>query len=113
MPVDLTHTHTHTHTHTQPRVLTTDVNHLHRMLKRFAINFAVAFAYYAFFYVGLYVLKLSGRKYIEGSYPTFHNMLHNMWYWSLVSSCLCARWRGFMTNDSRHCVKHVIVFGWS
>lgn len=52
--------------------------------KRFALNFAVAFAYYAFFFVGLYVFKMSGRKYLENSYPTVGNMAHNMYYWTLA-----------------------------
>jgi len=51
--------------------------------RRFLLNFAVAFAYYAFFFVGLYVFKMAGRKYLEGSYPTAGNMAHNLWYWSL------------------------------
>ena len=47
--------------------------------KRFVINYVVAFVYYAFFFVGLYVLNMGGRKYLPGSYPTAGNMLHNMW----------------------------------
>lgn len=54
-----------------------------RILPRFYLNFIVAFVYYAFFYAGLYVFRLSGRKFLEGSYPTLGNMVHNMWYWML------------------------------
>lgn len=56
---------------------------LRRVLPRFLLNLAVAFAYYSFFFLGLYVFKLSGRKYLEGSYPTVGNMVHNLWYWGL------------------------------
>ena len=51
--------------------------------QRFALNFAVAFAYYGFFFAALYIFKLAKRKYRPNSYPTLGNMAHNMWYWTL------------------------------
>tara|TARA_B110000208_G_scaffold190247_1_gene253703 strand:- start:1192 stop:2742 length:1551 start_codon:yes stop_codon:yes gene_type:complete len=54
------------------------------MLPRFALNFAVAFAYYGFFFAALYIFKCGAtRKYRPGSFPTVGNMAHNLWYWSL------------------------------
>ena len=52
-------------------------------LSRLRSNFLVAFCYYGYFYIGLYVLKQSKRKYNPGSYPTLGNMLHNLYYWTL------------------------------
>jgi len=54
------------------------------MLTRFALNYSVAFAYYAFFYFGLYYGDWAARKFRPGVYPTAGNMAHNMWYWSLA-----------------------------
>ena len=34
------------------------------LIKRFLLNYAVAFVYYGFFFAGLYVFELSGRKYV-------------------------------------------------
>ena len=39
------------------------------LAERFALNFAVAFAYYAFFFTGLYVFKMSGRKVTRSANP--------------------------------------------
>ena len=53
---------------------------------RLYLNAAVAFAYYGFFFAGLYLVPhLTGasRKFRPGSYPTAGNMLHNLWYWAL------------------------------
>lgn len=54
------------------------------LLRRFVLNYFVAFSYYAFFFVGLYVQRRSKRKFRPGSFPTFGNMAHNLWYWSLA-----------------------------
>eukprot|EP00040_Diaphanoeca_grandis_P025498 m.141293 g.141293 ORF g.141293 m.141293 type:complete len:487 (-) comp30177_c0_seq1:252-1712(-) len=54
------------------------------LLDRFFLNYAVAFIYYAFFYVGLYHLNLADRKFAPNSFPTVGNMAHNMYYWSLA-----------------------------
>ena len=54
------------------------------LLPRFALNYSVAFVYYAFFFAGLYIFKLSKRKFLPNSYPTAGNMVHNLWYWSLA-----------------------------
>ena len=51
--------------------------------RRLALNFAVAFAYYGFFFVALYVAKTAERKYRPNSTPTAGNMAHNLWYWTL------------------------------
>lgn len=65
--------------------------------KRFAVNFSVALAYYGFFYVALYVKKLSQRKFQPGVYPTAGNIVHDVWYWTLgivqwtVHECLMVR----------------------
>jgi sterol desaturase/sphingolipid hydroxylase (fatty acid hydroxylase superfamily) len=50
---------------------------------RFALNFSVAFAYYGYFYYGLFIAGWAGRKYLPGVYPTRGNMMHNLWYWLL------------------------------
>ena len=52
-------------------------------LSRFAMNYCVAFVYYGFFHYGLYVARWGKRKFVEGSYPSAGNMLHNLYYWSL------------------------------
>lgn len=54
------------------------------LLKRFALNYTVAFIYYGFFYVGLYWMNLASRKFAPDSFPTFGNMMHNLYYWSLA-----------------------------
>ena len=53
------------------------------VLPRLCLNFAVALAYYGFFYVGLYVRQLAKRKYAPEKFPTAGNMAHNLYYWSL------------------------------
>lgn len=50
------------------------------LLSRFFLNFLIAFAYYGFFYVGLYHMHWGERKFKEGSYPTLANMVHNLWF---------------------------------
>ena len=56
------------------------------VLKRLALNFSVAFAYYGYWHAVLYRTKDQGgasRKYEPDSWPTAGNMAHNLWYWSL------------------------------
>ncbi|KAH8072013.1 C-4 methylsterol oxidase [Aureococcus anophagefferens] len=56
------------------------------VLKRLALNFSVAFAYYGYWHFMLYRTKDQGgasRKYEPDSWPTAGNMAHNLWYWSL------------------------------
>jgi len=80
------------------------------ILPRFALNYCVAFAYYAFFFVALYAAGLADRKFSKESYPTVGNMLHNLYYWSLAIvqwtwwECVMVRlWAtgvvSFTTND--------------
>ena len=52
-------------------------------LRRLGLNLGVSFAYYGFFFAGLYLWGWSERKFAPGSYPTVGNMLHNFWYWGL------------------------------
>jgi sterol desaturase/sphingolipid hydroxylase (fatty acid hydroxylase superfamily) len=52
-------------------------------LRRFGLNLGVSFAYYGFFFAGLYLWGWSDRKFAPGSFPTVGNMLHNFWYWTL------------------------------
>lgn len=65
--------------------------------RRFAINFAVAFLYYGFFFYGLYGAGWANRKFRPGVYPSTGNMAHNLWYWCLgvvqwsASECLMVR----------------------
>ena len=49
---------------------------------RLVLNYSVAFSYYAFFHVGLYWRGWGSRKYTQNM-PTWGNMAHNLWYWSL------------------------------
>mmetsp|Transcript_9529 Transcript_9529/g.18067 ORF Transcript_9529/g.18067 Transcript_9529/m.18067 type:complete len:511 (-) Transcript_9529:134-1666(-) len=53
------------------------------VLKRLALNFSVAFPYYAFFHIGLYYKGWGQRKFRPGTFPTAGNMAHNLYYWSL------------------------------
>lgn len=53
------------------------------ILPRLFLNFAVAFAYYGFFYFGLYISHSSSRKFSPEKFPTAGNMAHNLYYWSL------------------------------
>ncbi|CAJ1336740.1 unnamed protein product [Effrenium voratum] len=53
------------------------------VLPRLCLNFAVALAYYGFFYFGLYVSHWSSRKFAPDRFPTSGNMAHNLYYWSL------------------------------
>lgn len=50
---------------------------------RLAFNFTACFAYYSFFFVHLYMLQSSKRKFYPGSWPTRGNMAHNVWFWAL------------------------------
>ncbi|GMH50762.1 hypothetical protein TL16_g00861 [Triparma laevis f. inornata] len=50
---------------------------------RLLVNCTLAFAYYFFFYFGLYIANWGKRKFYPGNYPTMGNMAHNMWYWFL------------------------------
>lgn len=50
---------------------------------RLLVNCALAFAYYFFFYFGLYIANWGKRKFYPGNYPTIGNMAHNMCYWFL------------------------------
>jgi len=76
------------------------------LVSRFLLNFGVAFAYYAFFYVGLYIFHLGDRKYKPGYYPKFANMAHNLWYWTLgvvqwtfLEYVMCRAWaEGFAAS---------------
>eukprot|EP00941_MAST-03F_sp_MAST-3F-sp1_P003229 g3229.t1 len=67
------------------------------MLTRFIYNYVIAFTYYGFFHYGLYWADWGKRKYIEGSYPTAGNMMHNLWYWSLGIG-QWTMWEFFMTR---------------
>jgi hypothetical protein len=49
------------------------------MLRRFAINYGVAFLYYGFFFAALYLAGRAKRKYNPGVFPTAGNMAHNLW----------------------------------
>lgn len=53
------------------------------MLERLAVNVAVGIAYYGYFWVALYRMKWSQRKFKPGSFPTAGNMAHNVYYWFL------------------------------
>jgi len=53
------------------------------ILPRLFLNLAVAFAYYGFFYFGLYISNWSSRKFAPEKFPTAGNMAHNLYYWSL------------------------------
>jgi len=53
------------------------------VLPRFFLNLTIASAYYTFFFVTLYLLDWSSRKYSPKAYPTFGNMIHNIYYWGL------------------------------
>ena len=53
------------------------------ILPRLFLNFAVAFAYYGFFYFGLYISHWSSRKFSPEKFPTAGNMAHNLYYWIL------------------------------
>mmetsp|Transcript_94937 Transcript_94937/g.307004 ORF Transcript_94937/g.307004 Transcript_94937/m.307004 type:complete len:417 (-) Transcript_94937:181-1431(-) len=65
--------------------------------KRTAVIFSISFVYYSFFFAVLYVKPLAGRKYRPGVFPTFGNICHDMWYWSLgvlqwsLSECAMTR----------------------
>ena len=56
------------------------------ILKRFALNYGVALAYYSYFFFFLYVRNPSPakRKFRPDSWPTASNMAHNLYYWSLA-----------------------------
>mmetsp|Transcript_50061 Transcript_50061/g.116836 ORF Transcript_50061/g.116836 Transcript_50061/m.116836 type:complete len:451 (+) Transcript_50061:117-1469(+) len=53
------------------------------VLPRLWINFAIAFAYYGFYYFALYVQGWAKRKFAPERFPTAGNMAHNLYYWSL------------------------------
>eukprot|EP00811_Abedinium_folium_P033732 NODE_6674_length_1649_cov_9.680026.p1 GENE.NODE_6674_length_1649_cov_9.680026~~NODE_6674_length_1649_cov_9.680026.p1 ORF type:complete len:457 (-),score=129.84 NODE_6674_length_1649_cov_9.680026:206-1576(-) len=60
---------------------------LKSVLLRLAVNFAYAFAYYAFFFVTLYQCGLAQRKYSQ-KFPTPANMAHDLYYWFLGVMCV-------------------------
>ena len=53
------------------------------ILPRFVFNLTLGLVYYGFFFSALYVFSYSQRKFSPESYPTFGNMMHNMYYWGL------------------------------
>lgn len=53
------------------------------VLARLALNLAVAFSYYGFFFAGLYWRGWAARENQPGVRPTAGNIAHNLWYWSL------------------------------
>lgn len=69
------------------------------MGRRMAVIYGAALLYYGFFFCSLYGLGMSQRKFEPEKFPTFGNMLHNMWYWHLgvlqwsLSECaMCRLW---------------------
>ena len=53
------------------------------VMQRFALDLAVALAYYAFFHLGLWHFGWAQRKFLPEVHPTAGNMAHNLWYWFL------------------------------
>jgi len=53
------------------------------VVRRLGLNATVATAYYGFFFLSIYRFGKASRKFSPESFPTYGNMLHNVYYWFL------------------------------